>query len=598
LYLPTLSWAGDELAFYWDKTGRNELYVLDLATRAVRQVSHGEVPRALRAGFLWDRTDRSIVFAKDVGGNEQHDLFRIDVETGAVVQITHDPATQEYPVDCSPDNHWLTVVSNRRPAGLDHPAQLNVWKLRPDGTDYEPVTRCPFPALGGHWSPNGQWLSFTTNEAPGNLRNRDGYVVHPDGTGMRRVLSVRAGSQDLIGDWHPDSEHLAVTSDASGVNRAGVLDLGSGEVRWLTPEGVEERAGRFSASGRSLVCLRNQAAQVRPVVYDLHTGEPRELNLPPGVAEWAQFPRDETQLLVSYSADTTTPSLLAYDLRTDSYETLLGAEYDAVAAAAFVEAADVEYPSLDGTQIPALLFAPTDLASGARRPAIVHLHGGPSAQWHHGFDPFAQFLVDRGYVVLEPNVRGSTGYGVAFRDAILHDWGGRDLDDVAAAARYLESLPFVDPTRLVVFGGSYGGFLALLALTKQPELWRAGIAWNGISDLRLLYDQGMEFSRYFLREQIGDPDANVALWSERSAINFADNLRANLLLIHGVNDPRCPVDQSRVLRDRLLALGRREGSDFAYAELTDEGHGSSDIEQKIRTFELVADYLERVLQAG
>jgi dipeptidyl aminopeptidase/acylaminoacyl peptidase len=261
----------------------------------------------------------------------------------------------------------------------------------------------------------------------------------------------------------------------------------------------------------------------------------------------------------------------------------------------FVAAADVRYQSFDGAAIPALLFTPPDIPPDGRVPAIVHLHGGPSAQWHHGFDPFAQFLVDRGYVVLEPNVRGSTGYGVAFRDAILHDWGGSDLQDVAAAARYLQSLPYVDPTRLVVFGGSYGGFLALLAVTKQPDLWRAGVAWNGITDLRRLYDEGMELSRYFLREQMGDPEQNAALWADRSAINFAQDLRARLLLVHGVNDPRCPVDQSRVFRDRLLALGRREGVEFEHVELTDEGHGSSDVEQKIRTFELLADYLERVL---
>ena len=225
----------------------------------------------------------------------------------------------------------------------------------------------------------------------------------------------------------------------------------------------------------------------------------------------------------------------------------------------------------------------------------MHVHGGPTAQWFRGFDPFAQFLVDRGLVVIEPNIRGSTGYGVEFRDAALKDWGGDDLEDVAAAAGYLKTLPYVDPERLVVFGGSYGGFMTFIAATKKPDLWRAAVAWVGISDLHKLYEKSMEHFKYYFREQMGDPEKDRALWRDRSAIEFADALRAKLLMVHGVNDPRCPVDQSRIFRDRLIELGRKEGEDFEYVELGDEGHGSTDIAQKIRTFNILADYLERVL---
>jgi len=226
---------------------------------------------------------------------------------------------------------------------------------------------------------------------------------------------------------------------------------------------------------------------------------------------------------------------------------------------------------------------------------MVHVHGGPTGQWFRGFDPFAQFLVDRGLVVLEPNIRGSTGYGVDFRDAAIKDWGGADLEDVAAGARYLGSLPYVDPDRLVVFGGSYGGFMTFVAATKKPDLWRAAVAWVGISDLHRMWDESKEHFRYFLREQMGDPEKDRDLWRDRSAIEFADQLSAKLLMVHGVNDPRCPVSQSRIFRDKLQALGKREGEDFEYVELADEGHGSADIQQKIRTFTILADYLERVL---
>ena len=595
-FFPLVSWKGDKVGFYWDRSGRIELYVMDLATKALRQVSHGEVPRAMRTGFAWSRDDRFIAFGRDAGGNEQHDLYKIEVETGTVAQLTSDPAAEEHAIQFGPEDEWLTVGTNKRlPESPDRPGQLNIWKIRADGSDYTPLTRNAFPVFGGLWSDDGKWISYVTNEDGSYLKNRDGYVIRPDGTGAKKIFSVRPGSQDTIGDWHPDGRRIAATSDASGQNRAGIVDVETGEVRWYSPEGIEEHALRFSKNGRWLVTIRNEESQVRPILYDVDTGKARELKLPAGFALGAQFFANDTKLLINYSTDVTRSALVAYDLATDTAEALLEPEYGSIDPKVFVNAEHVWYETFDGKQIPALLYRPRDIAPGEKLPALVHVHGGPTGQWFRGFDPFAQFLVDRGLVVLEPNIRGSTGYGVDFRDAALKDWGGADLEDVAAGADFLKALPYVDRERLVVFGGSYGGFMTFVAATKKPDLWRAAVAWVGISDLHRMWDESKEHFRYFLREQMGDPKIDRDLWRDRSAIEFADQLTAKLLMVHGVNDPRCPVSQSRIFRDKLIALGKREGEDFEYVELDDEGHGSADIQQKIRTFTILADYLERVL---
>nr|MBA3374872.1 S9 family peptidase [Actinomycetota bacterium] len=492
-YMPVVSWKGDRVAFYWDKTGRVELYAMDLASKDVRQVSHGEMPRALRTGFIWSRDDRSIVFGKDAAGNEQHDLFAIDVETGAVSQLTNDPAAEEHAMEFGPDGVWLTVMTNKRsPDAPDRPGQLNLWKLRHDGSDYAPLTRHPFPAYGGRWSDDGNWIGYVTNEDPHDLKNRDGYIVRPDGTGGRKVFSVRQGSQDSVAGWHPDSRRLAVTSDASGQNRAGILDIETGNTRWLSPEGVDEHAQRFSKDGRWLAAFRNHESQIKPVLYDVESGAARELRVAAGVAYGAEFYDDDRKLLLFHTSETTRASLLAYDLTTDTYETLVAPEYGSIDRRAFVESKHLYYPTFDGKQVPAILYTPRDIAPGERLPALVHVHGGPTGQWLRGFDPFAQFLADRGLVVLEPNIRGSTGYGVDFRDAAIKDWGGADLEDVAAGAEYLKTLPYVDPDRLAVFGGSYGGFMTFIAATKKPDLWRAAVAWVGVSDLHAMWDESKE----------------------------------------------------------------------------------------------------------
>jgi len=586
-YLPTVSWGRDKIAFYWDKTGRLELYVMDLEDRRPRQLSHGEVPRALRAGFVWDRDDQTIIFAKDKDGNEQHDLYQIDTKTGKVKQLTDDPKCQEYPVEVSPDKKWLAVLTNKR-------GQLNLFKMKLEGSEYVQLTNYKNPVFTAVWSPDGASIAYVTNESP-DLNNYDVYVMRSDGSEPRRVLRVKEGSKDFVADWSPDGRFLAVTSDASGVNRPGLFDLKNNEVRWLGEEGVDETAIKFSQNGRYLACLRNQDSQIQPVLYEVETGQPRTLKLPAGVAVGSDFVHGDTGLITLFTTPTRRAELVLYNLESNTYETLLPAEYGSIDPNVFVECEHIWYRSFDGLQIPALLYKPREIPKDEKLPAIVFVHGGPTAQWFRGFDPYAQFLVDRGYVVLEPNIRGSTGYGVKFRDLNRLDWGGGDLEDVAYGAEYLKTLPYVDPKRLAVCGGSFGGYMTFMQVVKKPELWKAASAWVGVTHLRKLYDSSMEHFKYYFRMQMGDPEKNAQLWEERSALNYAQNLKAKLQIVHGVNDPRCPVEQSRIFRDRLLELGYKENEDFEYVEFGDIGHGSIDIEHKIRWYKLLADFMDRVL---
>jgi len=587
-YFPTPSWDKEHVAFYWDKTGRMELYLLDLPDGRPRQLSHGEVPRSLRAGFVWSRDGGTIVFAKDQGGNEQHDLYAIDTKSGAVRQITDTPQAQEIPAEFSPDDEWLTMFSNRD-------GQMNLYKLRRDGSDVTLLTRFANPVMsGGIWSSDGEWIAFGVNETS-ELKNIDVYIVRADGSDLRRVLQVKVGSIDTPVEWFPDGNRLAVTSDASGVNRPGVLDIGTGKVRWFGEEGIEESASGLSEDGRWLVALRNADATIRPVLYDVDTGIAKELDLPAGLAVGSDFVLDDRAMLVSYMSPTRRNELILYDIEGGERTVLVPAEYGSIDRNLFVEPEYISYPSVDELSISAILYVPRNIAEGEKLPAVVNVHGGPTGQFFRSFDLFSQFLADQGFVVLEPNVRGSTGYGVKFRDMNRYDWGGKDLEDVAAGAEYLKGLPYVDPKRLAVFGGSYGGYMTLMQVVKKPELWKAAVSWVGISDLIRLYETSMEHFKYFLRWHMGDPKENEDLWRERSAITYAENMRAKLLLVHGENDPRCPVEQSRLFRDKLNQLGYKEGEDFEYVELSGEGHGSSDIAQKLRTYKLLVDFLKRRL---
>ena len=586
------SYSRDKVGFYGDKTGRFELYTLDLSTLETRQISHGEVPKGLRAGFSWTRDDASIVFVKDKDGDEQNNLFRIDVSTSEVTQLDDSPKSQEYAGQVAPEGRHLAVMSNRE-------GQMNVYKFDLETLEWQPLTHFDAPAYAGKWSPDGDWLAVVSNESD-NLTNQDGYLVKADGSETKKVLSVKEGSQDSLSDWHPDGKRLAVTSDASGSSRPGILNLDTGEVRWLGEEGVEEHAQEFSEDGKLLLTMRNHEASVKPVLYQVDTGEARELDLPEGVTGSAFFVLNDAKLLVQHSSPDRRADVLLCDLETGDTEVLMAADYGSIDPDLFVGDEYVRYPSFDAQEVPALLYKPDGIGEGDKLPALVMVHGGPTWQYFRGFDTYAQFLVDQGYVVLQPNIRGSTGYGVAWRDANIEDWGGGDLEDVAAGAEYLKTLPFVDSERVGIFGGSFGGFMSFLAVVKKPDLFKVGVPWIGITDLHKLFEEDMEHFKYYFRQQMGDPEENHDLWRDRSAVTHADELRAKLLILHGTNDPRCPVSQARVFRDKIVANGKREGrnpeDDFEYHEFDDEGHGpSGDIQGTIRTYRLLADFLERRL---
>ena len=595
LYHPVLSHKRDKIAFYWDKSGRIELYILDLATHAVRQLSRGEPPRALRSFYVWTPDDKALVFARDEKGDENHDLYRIDAATGAVTRLTNDPKSEKHAIEFSDDGKWLTVNSNsRHPSEPDKPGQMNVWRLNADGSAYTPLTRYTSPANGGRFSPDGTSLLFNADEETPGTRNRDGYLMRADGSEARRVFRMKKGSQDNLMRWLPDGKRIVVQSDSSGEQRSGILTLATGDVRWLGTGKHSELAQELSPSGRQLLVDRGIDAGHQLVAYDIERGTERAVALPPGaIAEpdWV----DEDRIVCLHATTARRVGLYLADLATGKVETLVAPEYGSIDPKRFVEAEHVWYPSTDGTKIPALLFRSRDVRSGEKRPAMVQAHGGPTGQWTRTFDQFAQALLDRGFVVIQPNVRGSTGYGVPHRDAALKDWGGIDLEDIEGAVRHLRSLPEVDPARIGIMGGSYGGFMSFIAATKKPDLWKAAVPSYGVTDLHAMWGESKQHFRHFLRTQMGDPEEDRALWRDRSAIEFADRVTAKLLILHGTNDPRCPVSQSRLFVDKLRSLGRREGEDFTYVEWDDEGHGSVDIAAKIRRFSLVLDWLSETL---
>ncbi len=598
---PVVSPDKDEIAFYYDITGRNELQVLDLETGDTTQWSDGEVPRNARWFVKWDANGDRVFFHLDNDGNEQNDIHAIDRD-GAVQPVV-ESAGQNVLHDVAPDGDYLFVGSNREgqmnlyrhPIGSGTPTKL---------TDYERAV------WGSTLSPDGERLAFSTNETD-DFDNRDVYVSEADGSNPRNLKIGDVGAEAMPIDWGPDGGRLLVADNSEDLTRGGIYDLQAGSVRWLGDLTYEETPVAFTDDGSRVLATRTRDASTMPVVFDVETGEASEFDLREGVAGFGTdgetFLRGD-RVLLTHTTPTRRPELIAYDLDTGEREPLIEAEYGPFSPEDFADATyftfdsdgvpetpaeAVDHPPSETLEIGALLYD-----SGRRpSPLIVNPHGGPRGRDDKSFDLYTQFLVHHGFSVLKVNYRGSTGRGRDYVERLIDDWGGAEQGDVAAGTEYaLETNDWLDPNRVVVFGGSYGGYSAYWQVVQYPTLYEAGIAWIGLTDLEDMYENTMPHFRTELMEKyLGTPEENPELYQERSPVNHVENVSCPLLLVHGVNDRRVPVSQARIFRDALRESGYEEGKDagFEYHELGKEGHASSDIDQKKRFFRLLEDFLDR-----
>jgi dipeptidyl aminopeptidase/acylaminoacyl peptidase len=249
----------------------------------------------------------------------------------------------------------------------------------------------------------------------------------------------------------------------------------------------------------------------------------------------------------------------------------------------------VHYPSRDGKwTISAFLYVPFNMARNSQNAAIVYVHGGPQAQSMNTFNRFIQHAASEGYMVLAPNYRGSTGYGKEFEKANLFDMGGGDLDDVLAGAEWIKQTGHLDPKKIVVMGGSYGGYLSMMAVTKAPDLWAAGVPIVPFVNWFTEIENEDPVLREIDLATMGDPGKNKARYEERSPINFIDRIKAPLYLLAGGNDPRCPKSEAQQVIDAI----KKRGGVVEYKVYENEGHGFARVENQIDAYKRVSDFLK------
>jgi dipeptidyl aminopeptidase/acylaminoacyl peptidase len=304
------------------------------------------------------------------------------------------------------------------------------------------------------------------------------------------------------------------------------------------------------------------------------------------------FSHNSTHLLYSHDGPNAPNDIWDYDFSTQKSNQITHSLVAGLRSEDMVEPFLIHYPSKDGKwQISAFVYVPYNAEKNGKNAAVVSIHGGPTAQTINSFNRYIQYLVNQGYFVIAPNYRGSTGYGKEFEDANRFDMGGGDLEDIISAAEWIKKTGFIDPKKIAVMGGSYGGYLTMMAVTKAPDLWAAGVPIVPFVNWFTEMENEDPQLRAYDMATMGDPtdEKAKARLKERSPINFIDQIKAPLLLLAGGNDPRCPKTEAEQVAS---AIKKRNG----VAELKiyeNEGHGFAKLENQIDAYTRIAEFLKK-----
>jgi dipeptidyl aminopeptidase/acylaminoacyl peptidase len=535
-----------------------------------------------------------IVFQSDHGGNDVYDLYATPASGGSVIALTNTPDVDEEDAVFSPDNSAIAFTRRPKAESAVNIAVMDFATRHVRQLTNEPTKDHVWSVAA--FSHDGR--SIVANRTNAGGTQSEAWMIDVASGAQTRLTPPE--KDNLATDISPNGRYVALrTESAAGVHQAALLDLSDKSIRPLKPDVWPQGKGHFSPDGRVLIFGSNVDGTTTINRYDMASRKSELLAFPDGVSEeesddQTAFSPDGSRIIAGHQASNTPFDYWSVDVRTGAATQLTRLGLASIDPSRLPRAQVVHYKSYDGTVISALLWMPFNLARDGTAPAILFPHGGPSNQaldyWNPNRTPLA--LASRGFVVIAPNVRGSTGYGRTFEQANHMDLGGGDLKDEIAARQFLIDTGYVDPKRIGMTGGSYGGFMTLMALAKTPDLWAAGVDEYGIIDWSTLWSNTDLPDRQYLESYLGNPVKNKPAYSASSPVTYMKNLEAPLLVLQGENDTSVTKDQAEKVVEELKANGRTVESHF----YPGEGHGFFKREDQIDALERTVAWMEKYLK--
>ena len=582
---PRISPDGTMLTYLAPYAGKHSVWVRTIGGRDARVVAHD--PARPIPWARWQGDGRHILYLQDSGGDENYHLFQVDIRGGAPRDLTPGENLRAMPlmIDARyPDEALLTLNARDRRLLDVHRVSFSSGVVQLDSENPGDVSA---------------WLadnSLVVRAAVGQLPDGS-YVIRVRETvsSVWRVMDESRftdGAPRLVAFSPDDRELYVLTARDANAGRLVRYNLATGErtVVFEHPEYDVERVYVDTAThdvvAAAVLKERLDWAALVPqfggVLSALRDVDHGDFSIDDASA-------DGNTLIVRYQSDAQPDRFHAYD-RSTRRATFLFCDRPKLRRYQLAPMQPIEFSARDGLLIRGYLTLPTD-AEPRGLPLILYVHGGP---WHRdrwGYDPFVQWLANRGYGVLQVNFRGSTGYGKTFLNAGNREWAGAMRTDLLDACNWAISAGYADPARVGILGGSYGGYAVLTALSWTPDVFACGVDIVGPSDLRTFlaaippYWEGI---RRMLSERVGeDPE----FLKSQSPLFRASSIRAPLLIAQGANDPRVRRQES----DQIVDTLRSDGIPVQYVVFENEGHGIADPANLKRFTALAEDFFARTL---
>ena len=439
--------------------------------------------------FRWAPESDRIAFAGDRFGN--YDIWTVDVADGTTARITEDTRYEVFPSWTPDGTHLLYVRLN------------DAW------TDHDVLER---PAEGG--------------EARLVVQDTD-------------FFDYRAGGTFGYPDVAPDGEQVLFRSQRSGWINYWLIPYDGGTPRPLAAAEAEQRHARWSPDGKRVLYVENHNGTHELRIMDADGGTPEVVVAPDGMGvvsepEWSP---DGRSISYFYETPTAVRDLYVVDVASGAQTQLTESMPSGGRAASAVDAIGmpekVSYASTDGYTINGYLYAPDDVSADAPVPGILWIHGGPTSQFNDTFQQHVQYFVQQGYAVLQPNIRGSSGYGKAFADANDGCWGHCDLDDVLAGKDFLGSLGTVDTSAVAITGTSYGGCMSMSAIAFAPGAFQAAIPIAGYADWEHFMEEQEMRHLKLLEHEFGPLETSRDAYIENSPIHLVEAVQTPTMLVQG-----------------------------------------------------------------
>ena len=564
-----------EVLFSWNKSGKWELWRLEIGELETRELdaSTGSAQRirelvseVVGSKFSPKHSPdgKHLAYVVDYDGSESYHIYLHNLHNGSIINLTPNSGYAHQPnFDFSPDGKQLAILS-------DESGGFALYILDIEKNEKKLLLDIHRPIWDVAWSADGKYIAA---EAESVASDRTIYVVEVK---TKNYFQLQLNNEILNAQhpvWSSDSKHLGFSCENGEWHNIGLYDVESKKITWLTDSVGDDTQPTLSRSGEFIGWIHAEGAKTN-FQFRQRGAELHQVKVGDGVHSFPQIVNDEVILI--YEDANHPPDLWKINLENrKAIQLTKSGEQDFN----FAQPEEIFYEG-----VPTLLFR------GKNNFAVIDIHGGPNWHVQNLWNPFVSEMLARGWNVLQPNYRGSTGYGKKWQNASRYDMGGVDADDCAAGVKYLIENKIAD--KFVVTGRSHGGFLTMCCLINYPDLFVGGSAVVPFLNWTKSHTESREDLQHWNIENMGDPETDKELWIKRSPYFFLDKVNAPVQMICGGNDPRCPASESIDARDKLIELGK----EVELLLYKDEGHSFLKIENIIDAEVKRVEFLEKVLR--